>query len=247
MQELAYCDLCGHSTPISTVLYDLRDNEGITTDIFRIVKCRQPDCGHYFLCPTPNSVDELNRFYSRDYYAHTALSIQRTIKYRIKKVLNDKYYKKSTKISFFQHILFVFLKKTVNEPPIIKDGKLCDVGCGNGEYISRAQSYGWEVYGVEPNKNAVVHCLSMGLNVKQGYAEKIPFNDFSFNVVRMWNVLEHTISPKRALSEVYRVLKKNGYLLFYVPNFNSIDRKVFGRYWGGLKCPDIFSISPTGL
>lgn len=127
------------------------------------------------------------------------------------------------------------MSHTVNEPLIIKNGKICDIGCGNGEYILESRRFGWEVYGVEPNKKAVDLCLINNLKVKLGDAEAIPYDDKSFDVVRMWNVLEHTISPKNALLAMNRILKHNGFFIFYIPNFRSLDSRIYEKYWSNLE------------
>lgn len=232
--KVGYCDLCSSNTFLDTVLSNVSDNEKIINKKFQIVSC--VECENLFLWPFPKDIAEIEGFYPQSYYAHHPIGTPRSIKYNLKKLLKDQYYKKKHQ-NYISRILFFFLGRKINEPPFIKNGDLCDIGCGNGAYILEARSYGWSVYGVEPNENAVNHCLSKGFNVKQGWAEKIPYDNSCFDVVRMWNVLEHTISPKKALSEAYRVLKKNGYLLVYVPNFNSIDRRTFGSYWGNLEIP----------
>ena len=236
MRNTSYCDLCGNEVQVTAVLSDIKDNEMKVVQSFQIVECEK--CSHCFLHPFPKSFDEVSKCYPDNYYAHSACTVRKkNIKNGIKRLLRKAYYKKNTHHLFLHRILFCFFAKTVNEPPIIRDGKLCDIGCGKGEYIYEAQSYGWEVYGVEPNEKSIDYCLSKGLNVKHGYAEQIPYDDSTFNVVRMWSVLEHTISPRKALLECNRILKSDGYLLLYVPNFGSLDSRMFGKWWGSLEVP----------
>lgn len=231
MKAPVFCDLCNDETNFYVVLEDVQDNEKVTDKTFEIVMCKT--CGHCFLWPFPGDITEIENFYPKNYYAHNPPGLKRGIKFRIKRALRDFYYAEDAR----KYLFGFFLNKFVNDPPPIRNGKLCDIGCGNGDYIEEMQKYGYEVYGVEPNKTAVDYCRSKGLNVVQGYAEHLPYEELKFDVVRMWNVLEHTISPQKALFESNRILKMGGYLLLYVPNFDSIDRKVFGRYWGNLEVP----------
>jgi ubiquinone/menaquinone biosynthesis C-methylase UbiE len=186
------------------------------------------------------SEEELINLYPQDYYAHLVSASPKGMKAKLKLYLIQLYYGQYSEnklISLLQKLSYLCLNHTINEPPIIVNGKLLDIGCGNGEYINMAKHFGWDTYGIELNENAVNIARSIGLKVKKGVAEKIEYKDEFFNVVRVWNVLEHIVSPRKALLEIVRVLKKGGYLLLYVPNFNSIDRKYFAEHWASLEVP----------
>jgi SAM-dependent methyltransferase len=59
----------------------------------------------------------------------------------------------------------------------------------------------------------------------------------SLDVVRMYHVLEHVYDPKSEIKSTYNILKKHGQLFIGVPNFDSIYRKIFGRYFFALQLP----------
>ena len=50
-------------------------------------------------------------------------------------------------------------------------------------------------------------------------------------------VLEHLHDPRGTLTEIRRILKPDGWLMFSVPNFGSWERRFFGRYWYALDLP----------
>jgi uncharacterized Zn finger protein len=77
MKELNYCDLCSRATYFKTVLSNIKDNEKVTNQVFQIVKCEE--CGHCFLWPMPDNISEVEKFYPRNYYAHTSLAIQKIL------------------------------------------------------------------------------------------------------------------------------------------------------------------------
>jgi SAM-dependent methyltransferase len=74
--------------------------------------------------------------------------------------------------------------------------------------------------------------------------QSIPFENNSFDVVICNHVLEHVPDFKKAASEIYRVLKKDGYAILQVPTDKSRNetfedpsitdprerRRIFGQY-----------------
>jgi SAM-dependent methyltransferase len=70
----------------------------------------------------------------------------------------------------------------------------------------------------------------------------------SFDVVTMFEVLEHLPAIKAHLQEAMRLLKPGGWLCVSVPNFESLERYVFGRWWVGLDAPrHLIQFSPESL
>ena len=91
-------------------------------------------------------------------------------------------------------------------------GKVLDVGCGLGDFVSYAKCDG-----VDINSNCVDHCIDRGLSVTQMQPDRLPFSDGKFGTVVLDNVLEHIESPKELLSECFRVLTDNGRLIIGLP------------------------------
>jgi len=93
---------------------------------------------------------------------------------------------------------------------------IVDVGCGTGRFISNSPS---RVKGVDHNKESVEICLKKGYDVIRADITKLPFKDDSFDGVHCSHVIEH-LQPEKAyklLSELVRVLKKNGILVIRTP------------------------------
>ena len=233
------CDCCNKERVVTLSIHKAFDALNLVKGEFDIVTCKK--CRHSFIDPMPSDLQEITNFYPKDYYAHNVFVYPSSVKAKLKLFLIKLYYGQYSRNKFvrlLEKLLYLSLKHTINEPPVLfTNGKLLDIGCGNGEYLSMARQFGWDTYGIELNKKAVHIAQSVGLRVKRGSAEDIGYEAGFFDVVRMWNVLEHVISPRRALSEAIRVLKKRGYLLVYVPNFDSLDRKYFDRYWASLEVP----------
>jgi 2-polyprenyl-3-methyl-5-hydroxy-6-metoxy-1,4-benzoquinol methylase len=104
-----------------------------------------------------------------------------------------------------------------------KGGKLLDVGCSIGQFLTLARDYDWDVQGVELNADAAAIARSdYGLRVYEKKLEEVGFADGEFDIVTLWGVLEHLTDPNDMLQTIRRVLKKDGLVLFFVPNGHSL-------------------------
>jgi 2-polyprenyl-3-methyl-5-hydroxy-6-metoxy-1,4-benzoquinol methylase len=104
-----------------------------------------------------------------------------------------------------------------------------DVGCGNGDFPELAKRAGWEAFGVELSEHAAAFARSKGLNVVCGTLETAGYAAGFFDVITMWDVLEHLDHPRRAVEEAHRLLKGGGYLVVRVPNTKFQLLKAFIR------------------
>jgi 2-polyprenyl-3-methyl-5-hydroxy-6-metoxy-1,4-benzoquinol methylase len=111
-------------------------------------------------------------------------------------------------------------------------GRLLDVGCAAGFFLQVGVRNGWEVYGVEPSVCMADYArLQSGLNVFRGTVKEAGFPAGHFDVVTMWDVLEHMVDPRAELLEIQRVLKPEGLLVLETQNIASWAPKVFGKHW----------------
>ncbi len=105
---------------------------------------------------------------------------------------------------------------------LISDSNLrvLDYGCGNGEFIGKISNKTNHLYGydVDPEKIKKAKVNYPDISFKIGKTDQqLPYGDFKFDVVTMFHILEHVGSEKKAVSEVYRILKKDGLLLLASP------------------------------
>lgn len=129
-------------------------------------------------------------------------------------------------------------------------GKLLDVGCGTGLFLAgRGHDPNWELYGVEINENAArVARDQHQLKVRGGTLEQAAYDTGFFDVVTLWDVLEHLHDPLASLREIHRILKPDGVILVRSPNLRSWDAFLFGRYWAGWDAPrHLFVFEPCTL
>jgi len=99
---------------------------------------------------------------------------------------------------------------------------ILDAGAGTGRNMFELGRFG-RTFGIDIADKAVEFCLKRGLtNVMLSPLEKMAFRDRIFDIVSCMDVLEHTINPVEALTEIKRVLKDTGKLILTVPAFRIL-------------------------
>ncbi len=126
-----------------------------------------------------------------------------------------------------------------------KKGKIYDVGTAGGSFLHVARKNGWEVYGCEPNKWMCSWAKKhYGLDITPGdlFTKKYPDN--YFDVLTLWDVLEHVPNPKETLVECNRILKKGGLLVVNYPDIASGISRLMSRKWVFLLSVHLFYFTP---
>lgn len=99
-----------------------------------------------------------------------------------------------------------------------RKGMILDLGCGGGEFINLDPK---RIVGIDSNKKSILICKKKRFKAVFGSVTRLPFKKDSFNGVHCSHLIEH-LYPKEAhkmLSEVSRVLKKNGIFVLSTPIF----------------------------
>jgi len=105
-------------------------------------------------------------------------------------------------------------------------GKICDIGCNYANvWYEYLRNLGLEYYCVDLNPDVIDYMkkLLSKSNVNEndrariGRLEDIPFNNNFFDIVYAGHIIEHTTRPEKAFSEIKRVMKDDGLLIFVVP------------------------------
>lgn len=112
--------------------------------------------------------------------------------------------------------------------------KILDVGCGGGLYLSLMHGKDTECYGIEPELNRLIYAKKVsGLQNIVAYPIDSEYwltnHANSFDVITLWDVIEHVNDPTLIFSCAKRLLKKNGILIIDTPCRDTFFHK-FGEW-----------------
>jgi SAM-dependent methyltransferase len=113
-----------------------------------------------------------------------------------------------------------------------KPGRVLDVGCAAGFFLSIAKEEGWSCTGVEVSPAMAAFARERyGLDVRLGSLLEQGFSPATFDLVTFWDVIEHLPDPAAALREARRLLAPGGLVLVETQNVGSAFARLLGRRW----------------
>jgi SAM-dependent methyltransferase len=119
-----------------------------------------------------------------------------------------------------------------------RPGRILDIGCGTGLFLSVARARGWEPHGVDDCREATDHARShFGIDVREGQFTDFAAGDARFVAITLWDILEHARAPVALLRAARAALAPGGVVAISTPNQKSILDVVAGlayRASGGL-------------
>lgn len=118
-----------------------------------------------------------------------------------------------------RRLILVDILEKMNLP---KDAKILEIGCGTGGNLDMLSNFG-EVSALEMDKNAINIASKKTnnlYNIKLGYCpEQLLFEEKQFDLICMFDVLEHIDDDEKTLVELKKLLKSNGKIFITVPSY----------------------------
>ncbi|MEP0201876.1 MAG: class I SAM-dependent methyltransferase [Halioglobus sp.] len=119
--------------------------------------------------------------------------------------------------------------------PITDQPSVLDIGCGRGHLLNAFKTCGASVLGLEreefPDNGAANQFIEVGAIGDPQY------HDRKFDIIVIWHVLEHMENHEQLLDEVTKHLSDKGILVVAVPNFGSLQQRLFSKHWFHLDLP----------
>ena len=218
-QYSVHCPICGYERNVSSRF--LKNG-------YNIYRC--DDCNLLFVHPQP-SPDELLRIYDDSYFkrGNKYLTMSET-ESRSRNLDNDK-----------QKIGIIKKYK--------QGGVLLDVGCARGEFLYLARQEGFDVAGVEISTSCTDYVKNkLGIDVYSGDLLSAQLPSSTYDVVTLWDVIEHLRNPLETLNETYRIMRPGGILCFSTGDVDSFYARIMGRFWHLLTPPQhLFYFTPKSI
>jgi 2-polyprenyl-3-methyl-5-hydroxy-6-metoxy-1,4-benzoquinol methylase len=111
----------------------------------------------------------------------------------------------------------------------IDGGKLLDVGCATGDFLSVAQEH-YSVEGLELSQWSSEIAKKRGFKIHTCTINELP-SDAKFDIVTLWGVIEHFESPKAEIEKISSILKPGGYVCLWTGDIDSWLARLLGKNW----------------
>ena len=225
-QEITRCQLC-HSE---------RRTEKFRDGTFTVYTCAE--CGFVYVSPRLQGQALLD-VYNEDYWKSDNPKERGYADYASESALYLKTYRKRMKL----------VSRWLPEK-----GRVLDVGCAAGYFLRVAQEHGHDVHGVELSESIAKEAIAaLGEDrVFHGFlddcVEARGWEDHSFDLVTIWDVIEHVPEPQALLASIRRMIKPGGKLLLETQNVASRFAAKMGKAWHHYKHDEhIYHFNPETL
>ena len=175
----------------------------------KIIDCVK--CEFIHIVPPP-SKQEISKLYKKKYYTK----------------IKPQYIKKYEREIDYWNLIFDEKLDYLETKIKRKTKSILDIGSGSGFFLKRAKEKGWIVNGVEPNYFAAKFSEKIGISVIPDFFQNIDIENMKkYDVINLFDVLEHVHNPIELLKKCHRLLKSGGIIVIEVPNdYNPLQKIV---------------------
>jgi 2-polyprenyl-3-methyl-5-hydroxy-6-metoxy-1,4-benzoquinol methylase len=197
---------------------------------FEVVRCLQ--CGLLRTNPRPTPA-AMGKYYPDDYGPYLSTQVSSGASPRWKRLK-----------TFLKNLIEFNAQRLPALPP----GRMLEIGCASGSFLSRQANLGWQVAGIEFSPSAAARARQAGYEVHCGPVETAPNPQEQFDLVVGWMVLEHLHDPVGALRRLHAWTRPGATLVVSVPHLSPLLLKAFGNACYGLQVPThLYHFTPTTL
>lgn len=173
-------------------------------------KTRCPQCNLVYIRTMP-SLAQLEAMYSAEFFKGSSAyanyidekeSLQRNFQHRIHTLLQYK-----------------------------RTGSLFEAGCAYGFFLELARQH-WQVAGMDIAEEAIDYARNtLGLDVRVGDFESYPLSPESYDIIAMWDTIEHLYDPFSAVKIAANALRPAGIIAFTTGDIGALIARIQGKRW----------------
>jgi SAM-dependent methyltransferase len=135
----------------------------------------------------------------------------------------------------------------INKITSLEEAYLLDVGCNTGTFLNQVQRYTSNIFGIEPSEEAALYSIKKGYKVQNVVIEKMDYPDNFFNVITLWDVIEHLYNPPSDLDILFKKLRPGGNIFISTHNIDSWLARLTGKSYPMLMYQHFFHFSAKTL
>jgi 2-polyprenyl-3-methyl-5-hydroxy-6-metoxy-1,4-benzoquinol methylase len=209
-----------------TLLASLKCRLCDNTTLSKLYRSNQHDllkcsiCGLVQVKDKP-SMEELNKIYELSYFSHNKYKDARTLEYENKRRLD-------------------FVKQYASS----SQETLLEAGCGAGNFLSIAK-HEYTVSGFDLSEAGVKIARDNNPDISERIwsqpLEELDQPSESFDIICMWDVIEHIWDPYSTCENLFRYLKPNGLLFLSTPNIGALTAHLMKQNWAFMTPPEHLS------
>jgi 2-polyprenyl-3-methyl-5-hydroxy-6-metoxy-1,4-benzoquinol methylase len=201
------CNLCG-----STDTQPFCPSNGLS-----LVQCQ--NCGLVYVSPRPDPA-ELYALYGETYFQNDESGVVGYSNY----------------IADEANIRRTAGRRLARLERYVRPGRLLDIGCAVGFFLDEARQRGWAVEGLDVSNFAVEYARQrFNLDARAGSFTELDHEPGAYDLVTMWDVIEHVPDPKAYIERAAALLRQGGVLALATPDIDSLPARLTGDRWVGYK------------
>lgn len=205
--KIAACNLCGNEV---TKPFRPENNRGL-------VQCQ--NCGLVYVGNQPQA-QELYALYGETYFHN-----EESGEVGYSDYVADEPNIRKTAQRRIQHI-----------ERFVSPGRMLDVGCATGFFIDEAHKRSWQVAGLDVSLFATAYVREhFGHEVHSGSLLDVELPNGTYDLVTMYDVIEHVPDPKSYVQQVAQLLRSGGVFELATPDVGSLPARLTGKNWIGYK------------
>jgi len=112
------------------------------------------------------------------------------------------------------------------------NGSVLDIGAAYGQFLNVAHNNGFNVVGIEPNKESTkIAKQKFNIDLENIFFDNNYRISQQFDVITNFHVIEHVFDPVEFIKNIYKNLKDDGIAVFETPNMQSVNYFIMGKKW----------------
>ncbi len=207
------CHNCGAAD--AQVLFEAPAFDGIAAGRFPVFRCEHCDLANTGMA----AADTVSDSYDIDYYGSTESKFAGWMEALLDGLAGRR----------ARSLLQLWRREEGALPSVL------DIGCGRAVLLRAFRGLGAEVIGLEREEFPLQGELAK--IVRHGSLEDAEFSDRRWDIIVLWHVFEHLQGQDAMLDRLQQHLNPGGVLALAVPNFGSLQSRLFGRHWFHLDLP----------